>query len=459
MSRAAGPTEPAKTADGTSEHPDKQTRDVQVLADFATLSEFGATPRGGVDREAMTEPDVAQRDWLAAWLTERGFSIEIDRIGNMFGLLELVPGAPYVLLGSHLDSQPLGGKFDGAYGVLAAAQAVWRIKQQLDAGQPLGAAGGADAAGNADATRTGEPDAGRATGAPKYNLGIVNWFNEEGSRFEPSMMGSGVYTGVLDADTALKTTDLAGTSVAEALEAGGYLGSGDGPAAAAYAEIHIEQGRLLEDAGNTIGLVEATWAAKKYHLIVHGDQSHTGSTVIADRHDALLGASHLVVTAREIADELGIHTSVGQLVVLPNSPVVVPREARLHLDMRSPDMALLEEGDARLQARIKEIESLAAVRIEEDTAHSWDRKPYSDAGVMLAAHVADDLGLSKQRIMTVAGHDSTNMKDMVPTVMLFVPSVEGISHNEGEYTSDADVCAGVDLLTGVAERLLTGALD
>ncbi len=405
--------------------------DSELLTDFATMSEFGETPAGGVERQAMTQPDVEQRRWLGKWLEDRGFTLDVDRVGNQFGTYEWTPGAPYVLLGSHMDSQPRGGKFDGAYGVLSAAEAAWRIKRKFEA----------------------------EGHTPKYNIAVVNWFNEEGSRFEPSMMGSGVYTGKLDADAALKTEDLEGVSVAEALEEGGYLGTGEGPEAAAYAEIHIEQGRILDEEGIAIGLVEATWAAKKYHLIVHGDQAHTGSTIISDRHDALLGASHLVVLARELADEFGIHTSVGQLVVLPNSPVVVPREARLHLDMRSPDAGLIAKADEKLRARMREIEEIAAVRIEEDTAHQWDLLPYDPRGVELSRAVAEDLGLSHRTITTVAGHDSTNMKDIVPSVMLFVPSVDGISHNEGEYTKDDDMCAGVNLFTEVVARLLDGALD
>lgn len=431
-------------------HAQNPEADAAFVADFATMSSFGATPAGGVDREAMTEPDVAQRRWLEDWLRQRGFAVSCDRVGNQFALKELVPGAPYVLLGSHMDSQPLGGRFDGAYGVLAGAHAAARVAERISAeagsGEQAGSVGPASAPGSAEGQ------------APVYNIGVVNWFNEEGSRFQPSMMGSSVYTGKLDADLALKTEDAGGVSVADALEAGGFTGEGEGPQAAAYAEIHIEQGRILEETETTIGLVEATWAAQKYHLIVHGDQAHTGSTVIADRHDALLGAAHLVVAAREIADEFGIHTSVGQLTVLPNSPVVVPREVRLHLDMRSPDAELVRQADARLQERIAAVEELAAVRVEKDTAHSWDLLPYSPEGVELARGVCEDLGLTHRNIMTVAGHDSTNMKDVVPSVMLFVPSVEGISHNEGELTSDEDMCAGVDVLTEVALRLVRGAL-
>lgn len=403
----------------------------EFLTDFATMSSFGQTARGGVDREAMTEADVDQRNWLGGWLEERGFSVEVDRVGNQFGLYRFTPDAPFVLFGSHMDSQPTAGRFDGAYGVLAAAHAAHRVVE-----------------------------AHKAAGTtPKYNIGVVNWFNEEGSRFEPSMMGSGVYTGKLDADTVLKTEDLDGTSVEDALRAGGYLGTGEGPQAAAYGEIHVEQGRLMEDAGKQIGLVEATWAAHKYHLIVHGEQAHTGSTVIADRHDALLGASHLVIAAREIADEFGIHSSVGQMVVLPNSPVVVPSEVRMHMDFRSPSQEKVEQADAKLKERIKQIEVIAAVRIEEGTAHAWDKQAYHDSGVELSRQAAEDLGLSHMNIMTVAGHDSTNMKDIVPTVMLFVPSVEGVSHNEEEFTTDEDMVAGVEHFTEVVRRMADGALD
>ncbi|AXB43313.1 M20 family metallo-hydrolase [Amycolatopsis albispora] len=408
------------------------------LADFATLSTFGATERGGVHREAATDADAAQRAWFGELLAARGFRVAFDRIGNQFGLLDAVPGAPYVLVGSHLDSQPFGGRYDGAYGVLAAAHAAERVAARWR-------------------------DSGRT---PRYNVGVVNWFNEEGSRFTPSMMGSAVYTGLLDLDAALDTRDLRGVRVGDRLAELGQLGDG-GPSlddVAAYAEIHIEQGRVLEDSGHTIGLVHATWSAHKYFLTVEGEQSHTGSTVMADRRDALLGAAHLTVLAREIADALStsdapLHTSVSQLTVEPNSPVTVAREARLHLDLRSPDEAVLARANAMLHERIPSIERAARVSISVAGAHHWGVRPFPAAGVALARDCADELGLSHREIMTIAGHDSVNMNGRVPTVMLFVPSVEGISHNEGELTKDADACAGADLLTEVVDRLTAGTLD
>ncbi|MGW6401320.1 M20 family metallo-hydrolase [Streptomyces sp. NPDC055134] len=408
--------------------------DRAFLADFTALSDFGATPGGGVERQAATAADGEQRAWLHEWLTSRGFEVHYDNVGNQFGLFTINPGAPYVLSGSHLDSQPLGGRYDGAYGVLASAHAAHRAVRHWAGSESR----------------------------PRYNVAVVNWFNEEGSRFKPSMMGSSVFTGKLPAGTALATADPAGTTVETALREIGTIGDFEGPDVAAYAEIHIEQGRGLEHDNTAIGLVESTWAARKYQVVVRGEQSHTGSTIMADRRDALLGASLLVVAVRELAEQstdVPLHTSVSEMTILPNSPVVVAREVRLHVDLRSPDEALLDAAAKKLAESIPVIEERASVSIEQVQTHGWGVAPFPIAGVELAAEAADKLGLSHQNVMTVAGHDSVNMKDVAPSVMLFVPSVEGISHNEGEFTHDQDVCAGTDLLTEVLNRLMSGALD
>jgi len=413
------------------------TPDQEFIHDFAIMSTFGATDGGGVDRQAATAPDGAQRAWLADWLTTRGFRIEFDSVGNQFGLYEFIPGAPYVLTGSHMDSQPLGGRYDGAYGVLASAHAAARVVEGLH----------------------------RSATVPKFNIGVVNWFNEEGSRFKPSMMGSSVFTGKLPAAAALATPDARGVTVREALETIGTIGSYPGPQPAAYAEIHIEQGRTLENEGITIGLVESTWAAEKFEFIVHGDQSHTGSTIMADRKDALLGAALLTVFARELSERFSsrypsapLHTSVSEMTIEPNSPVVVAREVRLHLDMRSPDQSVAIAASDELLAQIPLFEKRANVAIKQVAAHSWGNKDYQRQGVKLAMEACEELGLTHREVMTVAGHDSVNMKDIVPTVMLFVPSVEGISHNEREFTRDEDACAGVDLLARVITKLSLGDL-
>lgn len=406
----------------------------EFLADFQTMSQFGATGNGGVDRQAASPADAEQRLWFRKLLESRGLDVRYDQIGNEWGLLEVVPGAPYVVVGSHMDSQPTAGKYDGAFGVLAAAHAAFRLQAEWEAG-----------------TR---PD-------PTYNLAVVNWFNEEGSRFKPSMMGSSVFTGKLSLDEALKVSDVKGISVRSALDEHGFRSDWQGPKAAYCAEIHVEQGRSLERDDVTIGLVHSNWAANKYEFVVHGEQAHTGSALIEDRRDALLGASMLVVVAREIANSFPgvVHTSVGQLDVYPNSPVVVPSRVSLLLDLRSADETALAEADARLYRRVAEIEAEANVTVERKTAHTWPVMPYQPEGVQLSAKAAAGLGLSYKPVMTLAGHDSTNMKDLVKTVMLFVPSVEGLSHNEAEYTKDEDLISGVEMLTEVVARLSNGELD
>ncbi|WP_028281265.1 M20 family metallo-hydrolase [Arthrobacter sp. H5] len=407
--------------------------DARFVRDFAVLCGIGAAEHGGVHRLAGSAADGEQRRWFAELLKSEGFSVEFDRIGNQFGLLEFTPGAPFVVVGSHLDSQPTAGRYDGAYGVLAAAHAAFGLASQW-----------------------------RLAGIiPQYNLAVVNWFNEEGARFKPSMMGSSVYTGKMPLAEALATVDASGVTVSEALSSIGCLGDGPGPVAAFCAEIHIEQGRSMERNGVTIGVVDSNWAANKYEFVVHGEQAHTGSTVIEDRRDALLGASLLVVAAREVADLFPgvLHTSVGQLDVYPNSPVVVPSRVNLLLDLRSADEAVLAEADDLLHQRIREIEAAANVSIEQGSSHSWPVTPYQPEGVELAEKTAANLGLSHRRVKTLAGHDSTNMKDIVPTVMLFVPSVDGISHNEHEYTRDEDIVAGLHMLTNVVRSLCNGELS
>ncbi len=433
----------SSSPDTTVRVPSAPDADRAFIGDFTVMSTFGATPVGGVERQAATDADAENRRWLAGWLVDRGFTVAYDRIGNMFGLFELVPGAPYVLAGSHLDSQPRGGRFDGAYGVLAAAHAMDRLRRYYRS----------------------HPE------QAIHNIAVINWFNEEGSRFKPSMQGSGVFTGKIDLQVALETTDTAGVTVADALGGLDMLGERDvfttgehhtpgGLSVASYAEIHIEQGRELDKAGVLMGVVPSTWGANKYEISVIGAQSHTGATAIADRQDALYGAAKAVVALRELADQYGddLHTSCGQLNVYPNSPVVVAREVHMHLDLRSPSDGLLAEADAKLNRAFAEIEVAADVQIERRFAHTWKGHTYQPEGVALAESVIDALGHSHMQVRTRAGHDSTNMKDVVPTVMLFVPSVDGVSHAENEFTGDSDLTAGVDVLTETLARMAEGRL-
>ncbi|WOH18320.1 M20 family metallo-hydrolase [Paenarthrobacter sp. GOM3] len=403
------------------------------LQDFHHVATIGATANHGVDRQAATPDDARTRDWFGQWIHDAGWQLQVDGIGNMFGLLEWTPGAPFILIGSHLDSQPLGGRFDGAYGVVAALHAARAIDLEV--------------------TATGS--------APRFNLAVVNWFNEEGGRFAPSVMGSSVFTGLFDLEQMLSVRDLQGVSVRDALDGIGYLGTDAGPEAAGYAEIHIEQGRILEREGISIGLVDSSWYTQKLDIEVLGEQSHTGATAMADRHDALVAASKIILMIHEVTkdfDEEALVSSVGQLTLEPNSPIVVARRVHLVADLRSGDPEIVNTARATLLAAI---ETLAVDHDIKVNVKDFDIRPirrFPEAGLELSAKIAANLGLSSRRIQTMAGHDSVAMNTAVPSVMLFVPSVDGVSHCEREFTTDQDMVTGVEMLTGVARELLQGAL-
>lgn len=414
--------------------PGPDLSDAAFLADFAELSAIGVTAGGGVDREAATLADGRARDWLRAWFDNHGLHCRVDAVGNMYGCARTADtdsDAPYVLVGSHLDSQPTSGRFDGAYGVLAGAYAV--------------AAASADPPGGA-----------------RHNVAAVNWFNEEGSRFYPSLMGSAVFAGKLSADDVLDSVGKDGVTVREALNAIGFHGTDAAPEASCYAEIHIEQGRSLIDAGLDVGVVTKNWTAYKYTITVHGEQSHTGATHMRYRRDALVGASQVVLAVREVATGFGPDTvlgSVGRMTIEPNSPVVVPARVRLVADLRALRADDLEAAHQSLMARVAEIGNSGEVSVDIESAALRPSSSYQDSGIALAGAVAEDLGLTWCELPTMAGHDSVNLKDVVPTVMLFVPSVDGISHNEREFTSDEQMLAGVHMLTATTRRMVAGALE
>ncbi|MEC5180376.1 M20 family metallo-hydrolase [Arthrobacter sp. CG_A4] len=403
------------------------------LKDFHHVATIGATANSGVDRQAATAEDAKTRDWFAAQVRDAGWELRVDGIGNMFGLLEWTPGAPYVLIGSHLDSQPLGGRFDGAYGVVAALHAARRLDAEV-------AEGGT---------------------APRFNLAVVNWFNEEGGRFAPSIMGSSVFAGLLQREQMLDVPDLSGTTVRDALGAIGYLGTAVGPEVAGYAEIHIEQGRILEREGIAIGLVDSSWYTQKLDIEVLGEQSHTGATAMADRHDALVAASKIILMVHDVTNDFAegaLVSSVGQLTLEPNSPIVVARRVHLVADLRSGGPDIVKSARAKL---IADIEVLAQEHNIKVNVKDFDVRPirrFPEAGLELADKVAADLGLSSRRLQTMAGHDSVAMNTVAPSIMLFVPSVDGVSHCEREFTTDADMVTGLDMLTGVARELVAGAL-
>lgn len=391
---------------------------------FEELSQYGATTRGGLHRLTGSDEDGQVRDRFCAILQAAGMEVRVDGIGNIFGLCEWTPGADFVLVGSHLDSQPNGGRFDGAYGVIAGAAVCMSLKEAVEAGHSK----------------------------PPLNVAVVNWTNEEGARFRPSLTGSSVFTGKLPLSEALKLRDDQGVTLGEALDAIGYLGHDSPPTPAVCVELHNEIGRVLEDGNADIGIVTRNWGANKYELIFHGEQAHTGPTPMKDRRDALVAASMMVVEAQRLTagyDDDELRTSVGRAVIEPNSANVVPAKVTLSLEIRSPRSDLLNEMDRRVGDIWNNIRNETRCEIEVANETRREAMPFWPAGVETAQTIAEQLGYSTLRLDTVAGHDVVALMAMVPGVLLNVPSYQGIGHNEAEYTSPEELTRGVKVLNAL----------
>jgi len=404
------------------------------VAEFETLfrrsSTIGATPAGGLHRLAASAEDGQVRDLFRDWLTDHGFDVHVDAVGNMFGLITFDPAAPYLLCGSHLDSQPSAGRFDGVYGVLAGAVSVASLARQL-----------------------------RARGeTPACNLAVVNWTNEEGARFQPSLIGSGVFTGSLSLDNAWESRDSNGIRLKDALQAIGYLGEGRVDLnIAGYVEIHVEQSIGLESRQLAIGVVRETWAALKRRVRFDGEQNHTGPTPMAARRDALLAAAHAITAVRAEADQHGLqmHSSVGRLEIYPNSPNVVPARVSLLIEYRARDVGLLQEAGERLDATLRAIADRTMTGFEVESSVLRPPSSLHQGFAELAHRVGKELGLPLADSETVAGHDAISMNGHYPVCLLFIPSSNGISHNEAEYTSDQDMRNGLRMLTALLYRACT----
>lgn len=392
------------------------------------VSRFGATGDGGVDRQAGSAAHGAARDWLRAELAARGCEVRVDAIGNVFGILNLAgANAPLVMTGSHLDSQPAGGRFDGAYGVVAAIAALDALRAAVAAGEL----------------------------APSCNYCVVDWTNEEGARFQPSLLGSGVYAGELDLDYALSRTDGAGHSVRNELARIGYLGSDSAPRADAYVEFHIEGNDALETSGLTIGPFERYWGAVKYRAVMKGERAHTGPTAMPIRRDAGLGAAHVITGLRSMSDARGgeLYTSVGRLVVEPNSPNMIPDRATMFIELRAPDPTMLEGAERELNVLLAA--SAAAARVEFEVL-AIDRRPAGifDPGlVRLAEQEAAARGFGTMRLDTIGGHDAVPVSRTCPAVVVTIPSVGGVIHHPDEFSRPEDLEAGANVLFGMLAAL------
>jgi len=383
-------------------------------------AEFGRTPKGGVKRLTLTDLDKQVRDWFRRQCEAVGCTVTVDEVGNMFARR---PGRdnslPPICVGSHLDTQPTGGKFDGNYGVLAGLEVLRTL--------------------NDNDVRTAAP------------LEVVVWTNEEGSRFVPVMMGSGVFAGAFTLDHALAQVDREDVSVRDALASIGY--AGERVAAhdvGAYFEAHIEQGPVLEANDKVIGVVKAALGQRWYDVTIDGMEAHAGPTPMELRRDALLVAADLIRTVNRIALDHAPHGrgTVGWMDVHPNSRNVIPGRVKLTVDLRAADDATLLAMDHALRDACAQ----ASLPVTVDEVVYFAPQPFADALVASVRESANALGFTSMDVVSGAGHDAVYLARVAPAAMIFVPCKDGISHNEIEDARADHLEAGCNVLLRAMQR-------
>ncbi|KVT73965.1 Zn-dependent hydrolase [Burkholderia ubonensis] len=383
------------------------------------MAQIGATPKGGVCRLALTDLDRESRDLFVQWARDAGCTVRVDRMGNVFARRAgRNPDAAPVMTGSHADSQPTGGRYDGIYGVLGGLEVVRALN-----------------------------DAGIETERP---IDVVIWTNEEGSRFAPAIVAAGVFAGVYTLDYGLSRTDAAGKTIGEELARIGYAGSepvGGYPVHAAY-ELHIEQGAILERAGKTIGVVTAGQGQRWYEVTLTGVDAHAGTTPMEFRRDALVGAARMIAFVDALGRRHAPHAraTVGMIDARPNSRNTVPGGCFFTVEFRHPDDAVLDELDAALRAELARVAGEAGLGAQIEQIFRYPPVPFAPACIGAVRDAADALGLPHMDIVSGAGHDACYIARVAPTGMIFVPCVDGLSHNEAEAITPAWAAAGADVL-------------
>jgi N-carbamoyl-L-amino-acid hydrolase len=383
------------------------------------LARIGATPKGGVKRLALTDLDKQGRDLVVAWGKEAGLSITVDMIGNVFMRREGTnPALPPVVSGSHIDTQPTGGKFDGNYGVLAALEVVRTLNDQ-----------------------------GIRTEAP---IEVAFWTNEEGSRFVPVMMGSGVFCGAFSLAHAYAATDTEGKTVRDELQRIGYVGTqtpGDHPIGA-YFEAHIEQGPVLEDAGKVIGVVPAVLGLSWYDCVVSGMEAHAGPTPMHLRRDALQVATRIMQEVVAIAHSHPPYGrgTVGMVQVHPNSRNVIPGQVKFSIDLRNVNDELLDRMHAEILAFVERTRRETGLGVTIERVSYIPPCPFHPDCVDAVRRATERLGYSTMDVVSGAGHDAIYAARLAPAGMIFVPCKDGISHNEIEDAQPDHLTAGCNVL-------------
>ena len=391
----------------------------RLWASLMELAQIGATPKGGVCRLTLTDLDKQGRDLVTKWARDAGMSVVIDKIGNGFMRR---PGrnnalAP-IMTGSHIDTQPTGGKFDGNYGVLAGIEVVRTLN-----------------------------DHGIETEAP---IEVAFWTNEEGSRFVPVMMGSGVFAKAFTLEHAYAATDIEGKSVKDELTRIGYVGDqepGDHPIGA-YIETHIEQGPVLVDNDVTIGVVSGVLGIRWFDCTVTGMEAHAGPTPMALRKDAMQVATHLMqeVVASALRHKPHGRGTVGMVQVFPNSRNVIPGRVKFSMDLRNSTDALVDQQVAEVKAYATKLSLDTGLKIEIEMVSSYSAIAFSDNCVDAVGRAAKKLGYSNMPVVSGAGHDAVYMAKLTSSGMIFIPCKDGISHNEIEDAKPEHITAGCNVL-------------
>jgi len=383
------------------------------------LAQIGATEKGGVCRLTLTDLDKQGRDLVLRWAKEAGMTVVIDKIGNGFMRRAGRNNAlPPIMTGSHIDTQPTGGKFDGNYGVLAGIEVVRTLN-----------------------------DHGIETEAP---LEVAFWTNEEGSRFVPVMMGSGVFAKAFTLEHAYAAKDTAGKSVREELERIGYIGTqepGEHPIGA-YFETHIEQGPVLEDNDKTIGVVQGVLGIRWFDCTVTGMEAHAGPTPMALRKDALQVATHLMqeVLAAALRHKPHGRGTVGMVHVHPNSRNVIPGRVKFSIDLRNATDALVDTMADEVKAYAEKLGKDSGLPITIELVSSYRAQAFHADCVDAVGRAATKLGYSNMNVVSGAGHDAVYMAQLAPAGMIFIPCKDGISHNEIEDAKPEHITAGCNVL-------------
>ncbi len=396
-----------------------QIDSVRLWKSLDEISLFGETPAGGLHRLAASKEDGQARDYVVAAAHELGCVVRIDALGNTFmRRAGTDANAKAILIGSHLDSQPLGGKYDGIYGVMAGLELLRVLHESK--------------------TET------------KHAIEVAVWTNEEGARFAPAMMGAAYFAGKFTADELLVRKDVNGKQLGDSLTEIGYAGTDivSPSEHQAYVEIHIEQGPILQDENLQIGVVTLVQGMRWFRIGITGQSGHTGTYPMETRRDALVAASHLIKSVQQIGldQPLTGRATVGHIIVTPNSPNVIPGHVELMVEFRNPEVAVLDVMTASLNNALAEIESKYGVEVASKQELDSATINFTPELIDIVEQASAACGKTSKRMISGAGHDACQLSAVVPTTMIFIPCDKGISHAENEAITQEWAADGAQVL-------------